>query len=475
MSTQPLQASTPAAEGVDARGIEAFLDAVEAAPDIEPHSLMIMRHGRLIAAGWWAPYGPDRVHLLYSLSKSFTASAAALAAADGLLDLDAPVVSYFPEFAADITDPGSRSILVRHIASMATGHVTDTWGKALEGDRTEPVRGFLLIPPDRAPGTVFAYNQSATYSLGAIVQKQAGQSLIEYLRPRLFDPLGIERAAWLDHPPGRDLGFTGLHATTDAIARLGQLYLDGGVWQGQRVLPAWWVAEATHAHISNSAENTLPDWRQGYGFQFWMSQHGYRGDGAYGQFCLILPEQDAVIAMTADTEQMQSVLDAVWEFLLPAFEEGGAGDGADAALRQRLSELRVPAAPGSSSPAAGDVALLGISLPPEEGSCADQPSLTAVTITAAGDHGSYLIQLAEEDESLELRCTPGSWTVSEPGAPVPTAVSGGWTGPGTFTIDVAFLETPHHLIVTCGQTFTARWRTVPLHGGSFRSLQAPPG
>src|ERR1700734_1279106 len=116
---QSLPGSTPAAEGVDARGIEAFLDAIEATPDIEPHSVMILRHGRLIAAGWWAPYGPDRVHLLYSLSKSFTATAAGLAAADGLLNLDDPVVSYFPEFAADITDPGSRSILVRHVPSMA--------------------------------------------------------------------------------------------------------------------------------------------------------------------------------------------------------------------------------------------------------------------------------------------------------------------------------------------------------------------
>lgn len=124
MSTQSLQASTPAAEGVDVRGIEAFLDAIEAAPDIEPHSVMILRRGHLIAAGWWAPYGPDRMHLLYSLSKSFTGTAAGLAVTEGLLNLDAPVVSYFPEFAADITDPGSRSILVRHVASMASGHLT---------------------------------------------------------------------------------------------------------------------------------------------------------------------------------------------------------------------------------------------------------------------------------------------------------------------------------------------------------------
>jgi hypothetical protein len=426
------------------------------------------------------------MHLLYSLSKSFTATAAGLAAAEGLLNLDDPVVSYFPEFAADITNPGSRSILVRHVASMASGHLTDTWGEAVTRDPAEPVRGFLLLPPDRDPGTVFAYNQSATYTLAAIVQKLTGQSLIEYLRPRLLHPLGIRQAAWLQSPQGRDLGFSGLHATTDAIARLGLLYLNGGVWEGKRLLPAWWAAEATRAHISNadgSAEGASSDWQQGYGFQFWMSRHGYRGDGAYGQFCLVLPEQDAVIAMTGDTEQMQAVLDAVWEHLLPAFGPAAAGDGkareegpADAALRRRLSRLELPPAPGGSSPAAGPGALLGTEFTPEGGSCADQPSLTAVTITEAGDNDGCGIRLAEDDWSLGLRCAQGRWTVSKPHAPVPTAVSGGWTDPGTLTIDVAFLETPHHLLVTCSlpdRTFRARWRTRPLHGGPLRSVQAP--
>jgi CubicO group peptidase (beta-lactamase class C family) len=483
MRTQPLQASTPAAEGVDASGIGAFLDAIEAAPDIEPHSVMILRHGRLIAAGWWQPYGPDRVHLLYSLSKSFTATAAGLAVAEGLLNLDDPVVSFFPEFAADITDPGSRSILVRHVASMASGHLTDTWGSAVTRDPAEPVRGFLLLPPDRDPGTVFAYNQSATYTLATIVQKLTGQSLTEYLRPRLLDPLGIREAAWLQYPQGRDLGFTGLHSTTDAIARLGQLYLNGGVWEGKRLLPAWWAAVATRAHVSNAAEGGSPDWQQGYGFQFWMSRHGFRGDGAYGQFCLVLPEQEAVIAITGDTEQMQAVLDAAWEHLLPVFGSVAAGDGkaheagpADAELSRRLSCLELAPAPGGSNPGAGTSALLGTELTPQGGSCADQPSLTAVTITEAGGNSGYTVQLAESDWSLDLRCDPGRWTVSDPGAPVPTAVSGGWTAPDTLTVDVAFLETPHHLILTCtlrDRAFQARWRTTPLHEGPLRSFQAP--
>jgi CubicO group peptidase (beta-lactamase class C family) len=233
-----LPASTPAAEGVDARRVEDFLDAIEAAPDTEPHSVMILRHGRVITAGWWAPYGPDLMHALASLSKSFTATAVGVAVSEGLVNLDDPVVSYFPEFEADITDPGSRSILVRHIASMASGHLTDTAREAFTRDPAEPVRGFLRIPPDRDPGTVFTYNQPCTYTLAAIVQKLTGQSLSEYLRPRLLDPLGIGQIAWVRDPAGREVGFSGLHVTTDAIARLGLLYLNGGVWEGKRLLSA---------------------------------------------------------------------------------------------------------------------------------------------------------------------------------------------------------------------------------------------
>ncbi|MFD6556380.1 serine hydrolase domain-containing protein, partial [Streptomyces sp. NPDC058398] len=289
MSVRPLPQSPPAEQGVDASGITAFLDAVEAAPDIELHSLMLLRHGHLVASGWWAPYTPERLQLLYSLSKSFTSTAAGFAVAEGLLDLDRPVISYFPEFAADITDPRSRAMLVRHVAAMASGHLTETWADALRIDRTETVRGFLLIPPDRDPGTVFAYNQSATYTLATILQRVTGLSLTDYLRPRLFDPLGIGETDWTRNRAGREIGFSGLHAATDAVARLGQLCLNEGVWEGRRLLPASWIAEATRAHVATAdgtPEGARSDWQQGYGLQFWRGRHGYRGDGAFGQFCV---------------------------------------------------------------------------------------------------------------------------------------------------------------------------------------------
>ncbi|MFF2123905.1 serine hydrolase domain-containing protein [Streptomyces olivochromogenes] len=489
MSARPLPASTPAAQGVDAAGIHAFLDAVEAAPDIEPHSLMILRHGHLVASGWWAPYTPDRRHLLYSLSKSFTSTAAGFAVAEGLLRLDDPVISYFPEFEADITDPRSRAMLVRHVAAMASGHLEETYATSIRRDRDEIVRGFLLFPPDRDPGTVFAYNQPCTYTLAAIIQRVSGQSLTEYLRPRLFDPLGIGETAWLQRPPGRDLGFSGLHATTDAIARLGQFYLQDGVWEGRRLLPSSWIAEATRAHISTAdgtQEGALSDWQQGYGYQFWRSRHGhgYRGDGAYGQYCLVLPEHDAVIATTAATDDMQGLLNLVWRHLLPAFgaeplpaepllAEPLPG-AADEGLRRRLAELALPAVEASPEPPARGDDWKSAVFAPEDGECPQQRTLTGVTVTADADGKGWGVSLAEDDELIELRLGATGWTVDADG--LPTAVSGGWTDQDTLRLDVLFLETPHRLTMTCslpGGTFTVRWHTTPIHGGRLGSLRAP--
>jgi len=476
MSRHDLPASPPSAQGIDAHGIHAFLDTLEAAPDIEPHSLMILRHGHVVAAGWWYPYTPDRLHLLYSLSKSFTSTAAGIAIGEGLVRLDDPVISYFPEFEADITDPRSRAMLVRHVASMASGHMEETLHRAIAVDPDEIVRGFLLIPPDREPGTVFAYNQPATYTLATIVQKVTGQTLTNYLRPRLFDPLGIGEVAWQQYPPGRDMGFSGLHATTDAVARLGQLYLQDGVWQGKRLLPDGWVAEATRPHIANAEQSENPDWQQGYGFQFWMARHGYRGDGAYGQFCVVLPEHDAVIAMTSATVAMQSVLDAMWEHLLPAFGDTplAGREKADGELAERMSALVLPPAPGEPAPLTEPEAWSGAEFTPDGGTCADQPGLTRVAVGC--DDDGWSLSLIEDTDRLDLRVGGRTeWTV-DPTASVPTAVTGGWTDPDTLAVEIVFLETPHRLVVRCSlarRTFEARWKTAPLRAETLSSLRAP--
>jgi CubicO group peptidase (beta-lactamase class C family) len=486
-----LPRSTPADQQVDPAAILRFVDVVDGNPDVEMHSLMVVRHGHVVAQGWWAPYTAERPHLLYSLSKSFTSTAAAFAVAEGLLGLDDTVISHFSEYDADITDPASRSIRVRHVAAMACGHTREMRGEAIAGDRTDPVRGFLLIPPDREPGTVFAYSQPCTYTLASIIQRNAGLPLTQYLRPRLFDPLGIGPVSWATFPPGREQGFSGLYARTEDIAKLGQLYLQRGQWDGTQLIPAAWVEQATSVQVGNP-DGPTHDWQQGYGFQFWMARHGYRGDGAFGQFCVILPEQDTVIVTTACTLDMQAVLDAMWTHLLPGL--GTAGPDADAGAAQeqlgaRLAGLALPpcaagAPPSDWGPWAGEpfpVAApggTGAAAPTQAQLAQGPPALTSVTAGPGGD--GWQLTLTEPANALTFPVGTGTWAVSEPvdgrGATIPVAASGGWLDDRTLRAEVIFLETPHRMDITCSlpaRTANVAWRHGPLGNSRLRDLHRP--
>jgi len=478
-----LPRSTPSAQGIDAAGIEAFLDAVEAAAGVELHSLMVLRHGHVVAQGWWRPFTAHRVHLLYSLSKSFASAAAGFAVAEGLLDYDATVLSYFPEHDAEVSDPRSRTMRVRDVAAMASGHLDETADAAFAA--ADPVLAFLRIPPDRDPGSVFAYNQPCTYSLAAIVQRLTGGTLTEYLTPRLFGPLGITHGAWQQRPPGQDLGFSGLHLATEDIARFGQLLLDGGRWHGQQVLPEGWVAEATRKHVDtvDSAGEAVVsanggDWAQGYGWQFWRSRHGYRGDGAYGQFCVVLPERDVVVATTAAAQDMQAVLDALWTHLLPALTDAPSGTGPETAtpaeerLTTRLANLELPAVPTGVEPGPGspwDAATLRL---------ADGSGLRGIeSVELRREGGRWLLDVRAWDGELSASVGVGSWAVTDPGDGIaPVAVSAGWPDAGHAVLELALLETPHRLQLRgdlATGTLEAGWHTEPLGGISLVSMQRP--
>ena len=480
--TTSLPRSTPQDQQVDPAAVLGFLDAAEANPGIEMHSLMVVRHGHVVAEGWWAPYSAGRPHLVYSLSKSFTSTAAAFAQAEGLLDLDDTVVSHFGEFASDIRDRRSRSIKIRHVASMASGHTEDTVSEALARDRAEPVRGFLLIPPGREPGTVFAYNQPCTYALASIVQRNAGMPLTQYLRPRLFDPLGIGHVGWHTWPPGREQGFSGLHARTEDIAKLGLLYLQRGRWDGTQLIPEQWVDGATSPQIAHQGEPDS-DWAQGYGFQFWMSRHGYRGDGAFGQFCVILPEHDTVIVITGNTLDMQAVLDAMWAHLLPGLGRAPGGGSAQRELTARLGALALPprraepapadwgpwtGQPFTTAPGTGEAGTFG----------AMPPVVNSVTVRPGPD--GWQLRLSEPANSITFPVSAGAWAVSAPadehGGTIPVAASGGWLDGGTLRAEIIFLETPHRIELACslaGRRAEAVWRHSPLFDGKLEHLHCP--
>jgi len=308
-----LPRSSPEAQGVSSAGIRAFVEAADRQV-IAMHSFMLVRHGRVVAEGWWKPEAADKPHVLHSLSKSFTSTAVGLAVAEGKLSVDDPVLRFFPEYAPAEPSDKLKAMRVRDLLTMTCGHEAEVkWTNA------PWVQTFLAHPVPHKPGTHFQYNTPGSYMLSAIVQKVTGQTVLDYLRPRLFEPLGIENPEWGASPQGVTFGGWGLKLRTEDIAKFGQLYLQRGKWNGKQLVPASWVEQATSKQVSNGSDPGK-DWDQGYGFQFWRCRHGaFRGDGANGQFCLVLPEQDAVIAITADTRDMQAELNVVWDNLLPAF------------------------------------------------------------------------------------------------------------------------------------------------------------
>ncbi|HEU5087068.1 MAG TPA: serine hydrolase domain-containing protein, partial [Roseiflexaceae bacterium] len=348
--TQPLPRSTPESQGIDSAGLLTLVDTLD--QKIEHlHSLMIARHGKVVAEGWWAPYRAEKPHMLFSLSKSFTSSAIGLAVQEGILSLNDRVIDFFPDdLPADVSD-NLAAMELRHLLMMGTGNHVDATPALREDPDGNWVRAFLAQPVEHEPGTYFVYNSAATYMCSAILQKRTGSTVLDYLRPRLLDPLGIGEATWESCPRGINVGGWGLKITTEDILRFGVLYAQRGVWKGQRILTEEWIDQATSKQISNSG-NTEPDWRQGYGFQFWRCRHNaYRGDGAFGQYCIVLPEHDTVIAITSGVANMQAVLDVIWEYLLPALhaEPLSEDPAAHTRLVERQAALALPTPVGQAT------------------------------------------------------------------------------------------------------------------------------
>ena len=334
-----LPLSSPEAQGLSSKGIREFVEAANESVNVM-HSFMVVRHGHVVAGGWWKPEGPDKPHVMWSLSKSFTSTAVGMAVADGKLDIDERVLGFFPEYAPANPSQNLQQMSVRDLLSMTTGHETEP--RLSEGVPWEQT--FLAHPVLHTPGTHFLYNSAGSHMLSSIVQKVTGQTMLDFLRPRLFEPLGIQNPHWEQSPQGTTIGGWGLHIRTEDIARFGQLYLQKGTWNDTQLVPQAWVEAATSKQVSNG-DNPDNDWNQGYGFQFWRCRHNaFRGDGKDGQFCVVLPELDAVVAMTAHTNDLQGQLALVWDKLLPAFHDAPlpANEKEETLLKETVEGLAVP-------------------------------------------------------------------------------------------------------------------------------------
>ena len=314
--------STPEEQGVSSAAILKFIE--EAEPRVDGlNSFMLIRHGKVVAEGWWAPYAADEPHMMYSLSKSFTSTAVGLLQSEGKLSIYDPLLKFFPDDAPATPSDNLKAMRLRDLLRMSSGqHQEDVDRINVNAADKTGTKQFLAAPVTHKPGTHFYYNSPGTFMLAAVVQKVTGQTVRDYLIPRLFEPLGISTPVWDSTPQGINMGASGLHLRTEDIAKFGQLYLQKGQWQGKQLVPAAWVAEATSVQTANGTD-PASNWEQGYGYQFWRCPHGfYRGDGAFGQFCIVLDQYDAVIAITSGTRDMAAVMNSAWKYLVPALHDG---------------------------------------------------------------------------------------------------------------------------------------------------------
>ncbi|MFK4087045.1 serine hydrolase domain-containing protein [Kribbella sp. NPDC020789] len=458
-----LPRSAPAAAGISSRAIIELLDHV-AAESVELHSLMVVRRGQVVAEGWWAPYSADRPHLLYSLTKSFTSIAVGLVIADGLLALDDRLVDVLPEHVpADVSEQGRR-ITVHHLLSMTVGHPDDSLGPAWELEPDDLVKGFLRVPFTDPEGTRHTYDNATTFILARMVERVTGKGLPEFLDERLFRPMGIDHAEWDRVASGLAFGFHGLHLKTEAVAAFGELLRCGGRWGDQQLVPSEWIELATSRQIETlqlADGSAADDFLCGYGYQFWRSRHGFYGNGAFGQQCLVVPEHDLVIAVTSALDERQPIPGIFWDFLLPGLDT--PTPEYDEILADRLHHLAIKPVPGSAGGSAKAVI---------QTTSANAALPDGTTVAVEPVDGGWHLRFGSWPA---IEAGRGEWRESSPlGRPV--VASAAWQDE-TFVADLQIITTPHRVRLELDPstgTALATWNGVPLTGPKLElHLSAP--
>lgn len=425
-----LPRATPESRGVSPAAIAEFVRDLDLLGGT--HSYMVLRDGAVIAEGWWAPYSAARGHSMYSVSKSFASVAVGIAVDEGRLTLGDRVVELLSDAAPDSIGPALGAMQVRHLLTMTTGHGADTIDLAHLARNGNWARAILAAEVSHTPGTVFVYNSGATYLLSAIISQLTGERLIDYLQPRLLEPLGIVGATWEQSPTGVDAGGWGLKITTEDLATFGELCRRGGDWEGVQLVPAGWIEEATGVRVPTDRPESSEDWRQGYGYQFWRCRHGaYRADGAFGQFAVVIPKTRMVVAITSGVPTSAATLELIWRHLLP-----GSSSATDVAA-PGPSKLELPTPAGDGYAGSADLemhfdALAGDAL-------VRRFSLDGSPLRIADLVGEYTVSIGHG------RWCPGQ--VLHRGREVPVAAAAAWADEATWVARVWITDSPFCIIL----------------------------
>jgi len=461
MNRKEFERATPESVGLPSRAVEDLLDRL-AGEGAEMHGLMIMRRGKVCAEGWWAPYGPGIRHGLQSLTKTYAATGVGLAYTEGLVGLDDRIIDIFADEAP--RNPGDKlgRLRVRDVLCMGCGM------DEMPRPSADWIRDFLAVPVVHEPGSAFMYNSTGSTLLGAIVRRKTGMGLHDWLKTRLFDKIGIDadKLRWVRMPDGTEVGGGGLFSTTEDNLRLMRLYALGGMWEGERLLAEDYVRLATTKRIDTASERAVnppaEDNFLGYGFQIWMCKPelAYRADGAMGQFSIVFPKQDLIVAVNETAKDgwwAQRSLDAIYVSLLPALAEGELprDDEASGWLAERLARLAIarpayaphsPMAPRISGNRyeTADGASFALRLGSFMSPSAAAPRVSAFSFDFSGG----LCVLEVEEDGRKLRLDVGldgtrRLNVLPPSGGPETMLylSGSWAAPERFELDARWVET----------------------------------
>lgn len=337
--TNELPRSTPEEQGVPSKALVELFDSLHCMPQTDIHSMIVMRHGKVVGEFYPAPFAPEYQHTQYSSSKTLVSMAVGIAIDENRLRLTDRVATFFPEYLPDSISPRLAAMTVRDLLTMTSGIKPD-WAMRSKG--REWIRTFLSKEVVNKPGEFFAYDSMVTYMLSAIVQKVTGMKTLDYLKERLFNKMNISVVNWEESPEGVNTGGWGLHIQSESLAKIGQMWLDGGVWNGEQLISRKWITQMSTKQANGG------DF--GYGFQTWMCAWPgtVRADGALGQYVIVVPDKDVVIVLTeASFTNGKPQRGLIWNRFLPELSDKPLPPSKDYdLLQEKQRTYQLPVAEG---------------------------------------------------------------------------------------------------------------------------------
>lgn len=389
---------TPESVGIPSQAIRNFILRLQK-QKVPMHSILVYRHDCLVTEGYYAPYQPDTLHRMFSISKSFTSIAIGLLADEGKLSLSDPIISYFPDKIPDDVHPWIAAMTIRDMLMMRTCHASTTYKVNMQ---TDWVESFFTVPPTHPAGKVFHYDTSSAHTLAALVERLSGMPMLDYLKEKL-SVLGFSKESYmLTDPFGVSMGGSGLTATPMDLLKFAYLIAHEGLVDGKQLLSSSYIKEAT----SNLTPTLVPapcrSEACGYGYQFWRNEKdGYVCYGMGGQLIIFLPKWDLICITTADTQGIgggnQLIYDALYDEILPSLAPNPLPEDQKShqELLSLLQKLEIAPLEGFAfSPIAGKVDQVRFSI------VANEHDFSDLRLTFGKDEGTLSFTLRGKEYQL---------------------------------------------------------------------------